>query len=811
MTDTANSGKDLFRQAVAVHQAGDLARAGSLYRRLLAEAPAHADARHNLGVLLLAAGRADEAAPELFRALRARPDDAQFWIDYVSALGQAGLAEAARRVLGQAKAMGLDGPVVETLEQGLSREGAEAPPLDLPAMFAEGRFAEVEAIAGCLALQHPGNASVLAMWGAALRAGGRAGEAVEVLTQAVELDPAAVEAHYNLGLALEAGGRMPAAEAAFQQALALHPDHIHSLARLAAVLTSQSRPEEALALLQRAVALNPVNSVERTDLGGCLILLDRLDEAEAEFRRVIELSPGEARAYSLLGVVRMYQDRLEAAVALYQQAISLQPTSVEAYANLAETLRLGGRLVEARANCEKALLLDPNLATGHQLIGILSAYLADHSLTLPESDEALALSHGSRAAWEARLYTFSYHPDLSAEAIYGEFVRWGDRFPDPATDFSAHDRTPARRLRVGYVSPDFRKHTSRFYFMPLMAHHDHAAFETVAYSNVAMADEHTEAFKAVFDQWRDIRGMTAEDAARMVREDRIDILVDCCNHMRDHRLDVFVHKPAPIQVTWLGAAWTTGLKAMDYVLFDPYIAPEGTIAREQIVRLPNCFIAYRPPGTTAPTVPPPALATGQVTFGYSGRTERLNRHTFRVWGEILRRIPGSRLILDYPPFADPPTQAQFRALMAEQGLAPDRVEMRRSSNIFEGLNDFDILLDCFPHSGGTMLFDALWMGVPALTLKSRPPLGRIGTTLMTNLGMTDWVAETEEDYIGKAVAFAADLEGLTAIRAGLRERMRASPLMDEVGFAKEVEAAYRTMWTDWTQGPLGGRRAAPDR
>ena len=352
-------------------------------------------------------------------------------------------------------------------------------------------------------------------------------------------------------------------------------------------------------------------------------------------------------------------------------------------------------------------------------------------------------------------------------------------------------------MRVGYVSPDFRRHTSRFFFEPLFEHHDKGEVELFAYSNVLRDDSHTERFKKLFDHWRPIRGVADQAVADMVRRDRIDILVDGCNHMMDHRLGIFTLKPAPIQVTWLGAAWTTGLPMVDYVLFDQYMAPEGTLAREKIVRLPGCFVAFRPPEETAEVAPLPAQRNGYITFGYSGRTERLNHKVFRAWGEILRRLPQARLILDFGPFADPPTQAYYREFLAKHGIDTSRVTMRKSENIFEGLGDIDILLDCFPHSGGTMLFDALWMGVPFVSLASRPPVGRIGTSLLKNLGLDEWVAQSEEEYIGKAVAFAGDVEALSELRVGMRSRMQASPLMDEAGFARGVEAAYRTMWAGW--------------
>jgi predicted O-linked N-acetylglucosamine transferase (SPINDLY family) len=248
---------------------------------------------------------------------------------------------------------------------------------------------------------------------------------------------------------------------------------------------------------------------------------------------------------------------------------------------------------------------------------------------------------------------------------------------------------------------------------------------------------------------------------------------------------------------------------VDYVLFDPYIAPPETVARENIVRLPHCFVPFETMNETDEPQLPPCLKNGFVTFGYSGRTERLNQHTFRVWGEILRQMPTARLVLDFRYFADPLTQVHFRALMQKHGVDTSRVDMRCSANIFKGLHDFDILLDCFPHSGGTMLLDALWMGVPVLTLAGRPPLGRIGTTLVMNLGLPEWVTYSEQEYIAKACAMGRDVAGRTALRAGMRKRMLNSPLMDGKGFARGVEWAYDAMWARYCQGEAASPLTVP--
>lgn len=634
-----------------------------------------------------------------------------------------------------------------------------------------GRLAEALDIYKGILHENPRQPDALHLAGVIALQTGQSDLAIDLIGQAIDVKPYFLY-YCNLGNAFKAQGQVDQAKECYGQALALKSDHAESHYNLGVVLQAQGELDRAIESYRLAVSANPDYAEALGNLGAALQIQGRADEAAECYQKVLSIS--DTGTDSLAGVCN----------------------------NLSMMLKDHHRYAEALTYAQRAVALKPSSASACQSLAALLAHLSDYTGVCAASDAALALDPEDSALRESRLYCYSYHPDLSAQDIYGEFVRWGDRFPARAWhDFAGHERTPARRLRIGYVSPDFRRHTSRFFFEPLFAHHDKAQFELFAYSNVleVREDDYTARFRSIFDHWRDIRGVSDDDAAALVRRDQIDILVDCCNHMQDDRLGVFVRKPAPLQVTWLGAAWTTGLANVDYVLFDRYMAPPGTLTREKIVQLPGCFVAYRPPQETAEVVALPALKNGYITFGYSGRTERLNHRVFDAWGEILRRLPDARLILDYAPFADPPTQAYYRDFLTRHGVDVSRVTMRRSTNIFKGLCDIDILLDCFPHSGGTMLFDALWMGVPALTLAGRPPVGRIGTSLMMNLGLSEWVTHSEDEYVGQAVALARDTAKLAEVRVGMRERMRRSPLMDEPGFARGVESALRAMWQTWCE------------
>jgi len=618
--------------------------------------------------------------------------------------------------------------------------------------------------------------------------------------QAIHLKPNNAEAYSNRGNVLKELKQFDAAIASYEKAIQLKPDYAEAYSNRGNVLKDLKQFEAAISSYDKAIQLKPDYAEAYSNRGNALQELKQYEAAIASYDKAIQLNPGLAEAYSNRGNAQNNFKQFDAAIASYDKAIQLKPDYAEAYSNHGNSLRLMSCLVGALDSATKAIQLDPNLAVAQQTYSSVLAYLSDYRVVIAHSNIALAQAPESSAIWEGHLYTWIYHPDLSTNEIVAEHIRWGERFPMPTEDkFINHQRSVHRRLRVGYVSPDFRGHTCRFYFDPLFSQHDHTKFEFFAYSNVAIEDEHTQRFKTYFDTWRNIYGVSDQNVAEMVQCDQIDILVDACGHMLDTRLEVFALKPAPIQVTWLGAAWTTGLKQIDYALFDPYMGPLGTQASETIVQLPRTWAAFRPSEKAMKTAVAslPALKNGHITFGYSGRSERLNYKVFHAWGKLLQRLPQARLIMDFKAFSDPPTQAYFQKFMSEHGIDVQRVTLRNSANIFEGLGEIDIVLDSFPHSGGTMLFDALWMGVPTVTLASRPPVGRIGTSLMTNLGLPDWVAQDEEGYIDKAVEFATDFEKLAELRAGMRERMSASPVMDERGFARDVENAYTVMWQKW--------------
>ena len=405
------------------------------------------------------------------------------------------------------------------------------------------------------------------------------------------------------------------------------------------------------------------------------------------------------------------------------------------------------------------------------------------------------------------LFCLNYRPELSAEDIFAEYRCWDRQHALPL--LPAHpsfelDRSPERRLRIGYVSPDFRQHAVALFAEPLLAAHDRSAVELHCYAEVPAPDAVTERFRALADHWHSTVGLSDEELAEQIRRDRIDILVDLAGHTAGNRLLTFARKPAPIQVAWLlGHGYTSGLSAMDAFLADAELAPHGFGWIVQRAALCACR-AFRSPMRRRRRCRTlrrcPRVANGCITFGYFGRTVRLNDAVLAAWARILHAVPGSRLMLNSSPFGEPAGREQMSARFEALGIDPARFDLVYTSpqpRTWAAYGEIDIALDPFPHNAGTTTIEALWQGVPVLSLAGRPTVGRFGAAILHAVGLDDWVTNDVDAYVARAVTAAADIDALARLRAELRARFAASPLRDAAGLAREIEAAYRTLWRRW--------------
>lgn len=638
----------------------------------------------------------------------------------------------------------------------------------LVSLFNEGRFVEGEAFALELTRRFPRHGFGWKALGALLKMQGRNNEALVPMQKAAELLRGDDEVQSNLGVLLGEMGRFAEAEACHRRALQIRPDSAETLNNLGNALERLGRFTDAEACYRRAIGINPDYAEAHGNLGNILEGQGRFKEAEDCLRLALERKPGFAEAHNNLGIALERQGRFQEAEACYRRSILIRPEYAEAHSNLGNILKEQDRLAEAESSYRRALAIRPDFED----------------------------------AFGNLLFTLNYHPDMSAEEIFSVYREYDRRFGLPLrTAWREHsnDRTATRRLKVGYVSPDFRQHSARHFLEPLLAHHDKGAVEVHAYAELTREDAVTARYRDYADHWIATRGMTDAEMAERIRADGIDILVDLAGHTAGNRLQVFARRPAPVSASWLGFGYTTGLTAIDYILTDETSVPEGSenLFSEKPWRLETPGYVFRPAGGMGPVTALPAQARGFVTFGTLTRAIRINHRTVRAWSEILRRVDGARLVVDSRTFQDAAMVAALAAQFSAQGIARDRLEIGFHSPPWDVLRGLDIGLDCFPHNSGTTLFESLYMGVPYVTLADRPGVGRLGSSIIEGVAHPEWISRTEEEYIEKSVALASDLPGLASIRAGLRSEMEAGALMDEAGFARKMEVAYRAMWIRW--------------
>ncbi|HEV3136534.1 MAG TPA: hypothetical protein VGZ26_01495, partial [Pirellulales bacterium] len=402
------------------------------------------------------------------------------------------------------------------------------------------------------------------------------------------------------------------------------------------------------------------------------------------------------------------------------------------------------------------------------------------------------------------LYALNFVPGLDPSAVFAEHLAWAQAYAEPLTAAAAphaNDRSPDRRLRVGYLSPHFRRHAVNYFLEPMLAAHDREQFEIFCYSTADMADDVTARLKGAADHWREVHHEVDQRVAQIVRADQIDILVDLTGHISNQRLLIFARKPAPIQVTYLGYQNTTGMTAMDYRLTDERADPPGVtdpFYTERLVRLPRSFFCYRPPDEAPPVAPPPALDAGYVTFGSFNNFAKVSPGAIDAWLQILARVPRSRLLVlanrgGY-------LERHLHALAQQHGVDSTRIELRNKLPTAEYLRliaQADIALDPFPFNGHTTTCDSIWMGVPVVMLQGNTYASRFGGSVLGNVGLDPLITRSAEQYVDAAVELAGDLDALARMRGELRGRMADSALLDFRGFTGNLEQVYRQMWNTW--------------
>ena len=630
-----------------------------------------------------------------------------------------------------------------------------------------GRLTEAESLYRHVIAHEPAHADAHQMLGMLTSQSGRAAEAVELLRRSTSLNPRSPGAFNNLGLVLTNLGRIDEAINSFQRAVELQASFPEALNNLATAFRAGGQLDQAISAYRRALELRPNYPEALNNLGSAYREVDRLSESVASHRQAISMRPNYPQAWENLGHALRAQRKFDEAITAFRQAITLQPSSPGTLTTLGNTLKEVGFLDEAIKAYRQSLALRPDIRTSEDL-----------------------------------LYTLHFQDD-DPKALFDEHARWNETYALPLKRSIAlhlNDRSPERRLRVGYVSPDFRSHVLALIGLPLLEHHDHDAFEIFCYSNVSRPDPLTPRFQRCADHWREISRLSDEQAVQLIRDDGIDLLVDLTLHMDRSRPLIFARKPVPVQLTWFAYPGTSGLTAIDYRLTDSQLDPHAADDRfysEKTVRLPETFWCYHPQAAGIDVNEPPVLRSGSITFGCLNNFCKITPRTLNVWAKVMTAMPGSRLLLLAPPSSA--REVVLQAL-ARENVASSRIgffDYLPRDDYLRLYHGIDLCLDTIPYPGHTTTLDALWMGVPVVTLPGRSAASRGGASILTNAGLVDLIAHDPEGYVRIVLDLATDVPRLRKVRAELRPRLQKSPLMDAPCFARNFEEALRKMWRAW--------------
>ncbi|MCK1360289.1 glycosyltransferase family 41 protein [Bradyrhizobium sp. 199] len=701
--------------------------------------------------------------------------------------------------------------------------------------YGQGRYAETQSLCRQILQAVPDHFDATHLLGLSVQQGGRLEEAQQLLERAIAIDPRSHEAHSNLATMYFALQRYDAARACQEKAIALKPNFPPALVGLGNTLLQTNLPEQAIELYDRAIALKPDHADALCNRGLAELALGRFDRAVQSFERALLFQPRHAEALVGKGVVGIELKHYDEAEAALAAALAIRPGSAKVLAHRGRLNFALSRPEQAAANFDAALALSPKLEValrGKAEVALSMGNTAQAILACtalleenPRSAIALALlsscfaNQGEIAAaiehLDAALAIAPDEPDLIARKIYfldflseADFAvqqaarkSWGDAIGArlPQKKLAPRQFDPDRRIVVGYVSAEFWYHSAAFGLLPVLRHHDRAQFEIVCYSCSPTRDEMTARFKSLADVWVDASQLSDDELADRIEADKVDILIDVSGHTTGNRLPVFARKPAPIQVTGFGHATGTGLQAMDYVLADPIFIPESArhLLAEKVHDLP-CLITMDPI-LDVPSSELPMLRNGHVTFGVFNRISKISDEAIRVWAKVMGEVTGSKIIIKHTLLDDPLVRGGLLARFMAHGIAEENITCLGSSERVKHLRAFanvDISLDTFPQNGGVSTWESLYAGVPVVAKLGHGASSRAGGSIVTAVGLNDWVAEDDEGYAAIACKYAAQPAYLAKLRADLPARIAASPAGNVEIYTRWVEKGYRQFWRD---------------
>lgn len=624
-------------------------------------------------------------------------------------------------------------------------------------------------------------------------------EAARLYTAAIAANPGQIDAHFNLGNLHRKLNRPHEAAACYQAVLRRDPNHPLAYLNLGLAVSDAGDWVTAVDCFRRAVAFDPGLADGYNLLGDALFRLGRMDEAVEVYRELVAQCPDEARGHHNLGLTLAAKGDYDDALPELELALKLRENYPDAHNSIGVTLEALGRADEAQEHYRQAVELRPDFADAWNNLGTSLTEQGRVAEAAESLSKALSIRPDPRTASNL-LLAHCYTSERSAGRLRDEHADWAEAFAanlaPPALRVPAGEE--ARRLKVGYVFGDFRNPTTAGMIELLLTHHDRNKVHVTCYLNAIRTDEVTERLRRMADGWRVLTGVPDAQAAEMVRSDEIDLLVDLSGHRAGNRLLIFARKPAPVQLALFGYPCTTGLRTIDYRISDPFADPPGESGEqytETVLRLPDVAWVYKAPENAPTPNPLPAHSFRSFTFGCLNHPAKLSNACVEVWSRILKEVPKSRLVLLAGRSAEAARILANR--FAQHGVPSDRLELvyrLPEDEYFEAYQSIDLALDPFPFNGGITTCDALWMGVPVLAASGTDYRSRQGTSILNNLGMPEFVADSADKLVDLAAIWSDQRAGLTDLRGGLREMMRESPITKAEAYVRNLEAAFRDVW-----------------
>uniref|UniRef100_A0A5B7A711 Probable UDP-N-acetylglucosamine--peptide N-acetylglucosaminyltransferase SPINDLY n=1 Tax=Davidia involucrata TaxID=16924 RepID=A0A5B7A711_DAVIN len=706
--------------------------------------------------------------------------------------------------------------------------------------------------AECLAI-------VLTDLGTSLKLAGNTQEGIQKYYEAIKIDPHYAPAYYNLGVVYSEMMQYDMALNCYENAALERPMYAEAYCNMGVIYKNRGDLESAIACYERCLAVSPNFEIAKnnmaialTDLGTKVKLEGDINQGVAYYKKALyynwhyadamynlgvaygemlkfdmaivfyelafHFNPHCAEACNNLGVIYKDRDNLDKAVECYQLALSIKPNFSQSLNNLGVVYTVQGKMDAAASMIEKAIVANPTYAEAYNNLGVLYRDAGSISLAIEAYEQCLKIDPDSRNAGQNRLLAMNYINEGTDDKLFEAHRDWGRRFMRLYPQYTSwdHPKDPERPLVIGYVSPDYFTHSVSYFIEAPLVYHDYANYKVVVYSAVVKADAKTNRFKErVLKKggiWREIYGIDEKKVASMVREDKVDILVELTGHTANNKLGMMACRPAPVQVTWIGYPNTTGLPSIDYRITDAMADPPDTRQKnvEELVRLPECFLCYTPSPEAGPISPTPALSNGFVTFGSFNNLAKITPKVLQVWARILCAVPNSRLVVKCKPFCCDSIRHRILSTLEQFGLESLRVDLLPlillNHDHMQAYALMDISLDTFPYAGTTTTCESLYMGVPCVTMGGSVHAHNVGVSLLNTVGLGHLVAKTEDEYVQLALQLASDVKALSNLRMGLRDLMAKSPLCDGSKFTLGLESSYRRMWHCYCKGDVPSLR-----